>query len=108
MCCKPGQVISDCFQLPGEVRVQAAHNRALYYKTSPTPQVDLKGIPTTGPGTTPIARKSYRAAVVVSPPSEVSVIEEDPPNLPAARDSVERTIVMETDKVDSEKRQGGM
>jgi hypothetical protein len=36
------------------------------------------------------------------------VIEEDPPNLPAARDSVERTIVMETDKADSEKRQGGM
>jgi hypothetical protein len=43
-CYKPGHVISDCPQLPGEVQEQSAHNRALYYKTSPTPQVDLNGI----------------------------------------------------------------
>jgi hypothetical protein len=82
MCYKPGHVISDCPQLPGEVREQAAHNRALYYNTSPTPQVDLKVTPTPGLGTTPIARKSYTAAVVASTPSDVAVIEEDPHNLP--------------------------
>jgi hypothetical protein len=69
MCYKPGHVISDCPQLPGKVREQAAHNRALYHKTSPTPLMDLKGMPTPGLGTTPIARKSYTAAVVASPPS---------------------------------------
>jgi hypothetical protein len=79
MCYKPGHVISDCPQLPGEVREQAAHIRALYYMTSPTAQVDPNGIPTPGMGTTPIARKSYRAAVVASLPSEDAVIEEDPP-----------------------------
>jgi hypothetical protein len=77
MCNNPGLVFSDCLQLPREVREQAAHNRALYYKNSPTPQVDLKVTPTPGLGTTPIARKSYTAAVVASPPSEVAVIKED-------------------------------
>jgi hypothetical protein len=75
--------------------------------------VDLKGIPTFSLGTTPIARKSYRAAVVASPPSEVAVIEEYPPNLPAARDPAERTIMVETENADScnadsKNPQGGM
>jgi hypothetical protein len=113
MCYKPGHVISDCPQLPGEVREQAAHNRALYYKTSTTPQVDLKGVPNPGLGTTPTERKSYRAAVVASPPSEVAVIEEYPPNLPTATDPVERNIMVETNNADScnadsKNPQGGM
>jgi hypothetical protein len=95
MCYKPGHVISDCPQLPGEVLEQAA--RALYYNTSTIPQVDLKGVPNPGLGTTPTERKSYRAAVVASPPSEDAMIEEYPPNLPAARDPVERNIMVETD-----------
>jgi hypothetical protein len=66
MCYKPGHVISDCPQLPGEVREQAAHNRALYYKDPPNPQVDFDGTLTPELRTMPIARKSYRAAVVTS------------------------------------------
>ena len=108
MCYRPGHVISDCPQLPGEVREQAAHNRALYYRTSPSPPGDLKGIPAPGPDATPIARKGYMAAVVTTPPSEVAVIEENPPNLPAAMDPVARTIMVETDKADLKNPQGGM
>jgi hypothetical protein len=67
MCYKPGHVSSDCPKLPGEVREQAAHNRALYHKTFSTPLMNFRGISTPGLGTTPIARKSYRAAVVASP-----------------------------------------
>jgi hypothetical protein len=70
--------------------------------------MDLKGISTPGLGTTPIARKSYRDAVVASPLSEVSVIEEDPLNLPASREPVERTILVKTDNADSKNPQGGM
>jgi hypothetical protein len=108
MCYRPGHVISDCPQLPGEVREQAAHNRALYYKTSPIPQVFLKDICASGLGTTAIARKSYMAAVGTTPPSEVAVSEEDPPDFPAAEDPVARQVTMEMNKADSKNPLGGM
>jgi hypothetical protein len=108
MCYRPGHVISDCPHLPGEVREQAAHNRALYYKTSPTPQVDLNNTSASDLGSTPIARKSYMAAVGTTPPSEVAVIEEDPPDFLAAEDPVARQVTMEMNKEDSKNPQGGI
>jgi hypothetical protein len=106
MCYRPGHVISDCPQLPGKVREQAANNRAPYYKTSPTPQVDLKNTFASGLGTTPIARKRYMAAVGTTPPSEVAVIEEDPPDFPAAEDPMARQVTMEMNKADSKTLKG--
>jgi hypothetical protein len=46
MCYRPGHVVTDFPQLPGEVREQATHNRALNFKTSPTTLMDSSSIPT--------------------------------------------------------------
>jgi hypothetical protein len=97
-----------CFMCYRQGHVISAHNRALYYNISPTPQVVLKNTSASGLGTTPIARKSYMVAVGITPPSEVAVIEEDPPDFPAAEDPVARQFTMEMNKADSKNPQGGM
>jgi hypothetical protein len=62
--------------------------RILPLHTSPTPQLDLKGTPAPDLSTMLIAlaRKSYMSVVMISHSSEVSVIEEDPPDLTAIVD----------------------
>jgi hypothetical protein len=106
MCYKPGHAIPDCPLLPGEVREQAAHNRALYYRSN-TRKVEHS--PTQGEAVAPPPQwKSYAAAVTSKAPAEVAVVQEEHQGVPVAETPVGESNVTETTKADSKNLQGGM
>ena len=109
MCYKPGHVISDCPQLPVEVRERAAHNRASYYQaTLPSGEQRMRAASVAGQLQFP--PKGPVRATTIPAPAEVATLEEDPPGVCAAKDPVGTPTPSETvaGSASSKNAQGGI
>ena len=109
MCYKPGHVISDCPQLPGEVRERAAHNRASYYQAT-LPSGEQRMMAASVAGQLQFPPKGPVRATTIPAPAEVATLEEDPPGVCAAKDPVGTPTPSETvaGSASSKNAQGGI
>jgi hypothetical protein len=109
MCYKPGHVISDCPQLPGEVREQAAHNRALFYQATAAAG-ERRPFAVPSAGMVPPLPKGPTTAVGSVQTTEVAMAEETSEGRPLSRIPVDAVPATETttSSAASKNLQGGM